>query len=346
MPQGPRSRKRGHVSRSLIVLPEDSSQPILDAIHGATESIRTKIFILSDPGMLKALIQAHNRGVKVRVMLNPVRRDGQRQNDHSRRALSEAGIEVSDSNPAFDVTHEKSMVVDDTRAFVQSLNWAAQNFAGTRDYAVITSHGDEVREIIDCFEADWSRQEFPAGEDSRLIWCPCNGRQRIARFIASAQRSLFIENARYQDAMIVEQLVRAQRRGVKVHVLTRPPHSLKTEKLIEGVAGLRIMQDVGVKIHKLKHLRLHGKVWLADDLHAIVGSIILSPGSFDKRRELAIEMNDGEILHRLRKVVHHDWKESLPLDLTDQGLLADFEKHHKEGAGSLGLLDNHRHRVG
>ena len=140
--------------------------------------------------------------------------------------------------------------------------------------------------------------------------------------------------------MIVEQLVRAQRRGVKVHVLTRPPHSLKTEKLIEGVTGLRIMHDVGVKIHKLKHLRLHGKVWLADDLHAIVGSINLSPGSFDTRRELAIEVHDSEVLHRLRKVLHDDWKESLPLDLTDQGLLADLQKHHKKGAGSLGLVVN------
>ena len=29
--------------------------------------------------------------------------------------LTDAGVEVIDSNPAFDVTHEKSMVVDDTR---------------------------------------------------------------------------------------------------------------------------------------------------------------------------------------------------------------------------------------
>jgi cardiolipin synthase len=331
------------LSRSLLVLPEDSGQPILGAIHRATESIRIKMFVLSDPRILKALIQAHGRKVKIRVMLNPARRSGEKQNDDSRRTLSEAGIEVFDSNPAFELTHEKSMVVDDATAFVQSLNWAPENFVETRDYAVITGHSHEVSEIIDCFEADWSRQDFKAGDDSHLIWCPCNGRERIERFIESARRSLFIQNERYQDAMIVEYLVRAQRRGVNVQVLTRPPHALKTEKLIEGVAGLRIMHDVGVKVHKLKHLKLHAKIWLADDLRAIVGSINLSPGSFDKRRELAIEVKDGEILRRLRKVVHHDWKESGPLDLTDQGLLADLEKHHKEGAGSLGLAVKRKH---
>ena len=45
--------------------------------------------------------------------------------------------------------------------------------------------------------------------------------------------------------------------------MARPPHKLKKEKLIEGVGGLRIMDDVGIKIHKLKHLKLHGKMLLA-----------------------------------------------------------------------------------
>ena len=56
------------------------------------------------------------------------------------------------------------------------------------------------------------------------------------------------------------------RRGVKVHVMARPPHTLKKEKLIEGVGGLRIMDDVGIKIHKLKHLKLHAKMLLADGM--------------------------------------------------------------------------------
>ena len=90
--------------------------------------------------------------------------------------------------------------------------------------------------------------------------------------------------------VIIERLVRAARRGVKVHVMARPPHTLKREKLVEGVGGLRIMDDVGIKIHKLKHLKLHGKMLLADGVAAIVGSINFAAGSLDGRRELAIEI--------------------------------------------------------
>jgi hypothetical protein len=34
-----------------------------------------------------------------------------------------AGIDVIDSKPAFDLTHEKSMVIDEKTAFVKPLNW-------------------------------------------------------------------------------------------------------------------------------------------------------------------------------------------------------------------------------
>ena len=50
---------------------------------------------------------------------------------------------------------------------------------------------------------------------------------------------------------------------------------------------------------------------LADGLRAIVGSINLAPGSFDDRRELAIEVHDDDIVERLHKVANHDW-ETLP----------------------------------
>ena len=100
---------------------------------------------------------------------------------------------------------------------------------------------------------------------------------------------MFVQNERHQDPVIIERLVRAARRGVKVHIMARAPHHLKANKLLEGVNGQRILDDVGIKIHRLKHLKLHAKMILADHERAIVGSINLSPGSFDHRRELALE---------------------------------------------------------
>jgi cardiolipin synthase A/B len=325
------------MSRSLVVLPDDSAKPILDAIHHAAKSLRIKMFVFTDPSLMKAVVEAKHRGLTVRVMLNPRRRSGVSENDQSRTTLQAAGIDVLDSNPAFDLTHEKSMVVDDKTAFVKSLNWESENLTETRDYAIITTEPDEVAEIVNCFEADWSRQDFSGDKSAQLIWCRGNGRERITEFIDGAKHSLWLQNERYQDQMIIEHLVRARTRGVKVHVMARAPHTLKKEKLLEGVGGLRILNDVGIDVRKLKGLKLHAKMLLADGERAIIGSINLAPGSFDSRRELAIEVRDKHIVDRLHDVVRHDWKHSHPLDLTDEGLLADLKKHGGKGLEELGL---------
>jgi cardiolipin synthase len=203
------------MAHSLIVLPEDSPKPILDAIHRSSKALRIKMFLLSDPTLLNALIGAHHRGVHVRVMLNPVRRNGEVENEESRRLLSAAGVEVIDSNPAFDLTHEKSLIVDETEALVQSLNWQTKNLISTRDFAVLTTQRDEVQEIVECFEADWNRVNFTRRERSNVIWCTGSGRERLAEFIDRAAHNLFVENERYQDPVIIERLVRAKRRGVE-----------------------------------------------------------------------------------------------------------------------------------
>jgi cardiolipin synthase len=324
-------------SRYLIVLPDDTAKPILNAINSAQKSIWVKMFVFSDPALLQAVAAAKKRGVDVRIMLNPSRRSGKAENQQSRKFLKSHHVEVIDSNPCFGLTHEKSMVVDAKTAFVKSLNWETKNLTETRDYAIVTTHKHEVREIMECFEADWKRKKFESGEDAHLIWCTGNGRDRIAEFIDDARHSIFLQNERYQDAVIIERLVRAKERGVKIHVMARPPHKLDKDKLTEGVGGLRIMDDVGIKVHKLKHLKLHAKMLLLDESRVIVGSINLAPGSFDSRRELAIDVHDPEVVRRMTKIVHHDWKHSHPLDLTDAGLAAELEQHHIDITDRLAL---------
>jgi cardiolipin synthase len=323
--------------RTVIILPDDTKKPIIDAIDAAKISIKIKMFVFSDPDLISAVIAAQARGVKVQVMLNPARRSGEEDNEETRKKLESAGIEVKDSNPAFGLTHEKSMVIDDDTAFVKSLNWATKNLTVTRDYAVTTNHKHEVDEVVACFQADWDRTEFNPGDNAHMIWCKGNGRDRIAHFIDGTKHTLFVQNERYQDSVIIERLVRAAERGVKIHVMTRPPHSLKKDKLVEAVGGLRIMDDVGIKVHSLRHLKLHGKLLIADGSHAIVGSINLAPGSFDDRRELAIEVHDEDIVERLHQIAKEDWKNSHPLDLTDEGLMSDLEEKGEGGEESLAL---------
>ncbi len=121
-------------------------------------------------------------------MLNPARRSGEDENEESRKTLAAAGIEVRDSNPAFDLTHQKSMVVDDTVGFVESLNWETRDLTETRDYAVVTTHGIEVEEMATCFDADWEHKSFKPDPESQPHLVP-QQRPRAHRARSSIRRS-------------------------------------------------------------------------------------------------------------------------------------------------------------
>jgi phosphatidylserine/phosphatidylglycerophosphate/cardiolipin synthase-like enzyme len=134
------------------------------------------------------------------------------------------------------------------------------------------------------------------------VWCNRNARERFARFVDAATSMLWLQNERYQDPVVVERIVRAARRGVDVRRARPPPALAQGGKLVEGLAGLRAMQDAGVKVHRMKGLKLHGKAMIADGTRAIVGSVNLTPGSFDARRDLAIEVDDPAVVAPLTKV--------------------------------------------
>ena len=325
------------MSHRLIVLPNDTADAIIDPIRDARNTLNIRMFLFTDPALLEAVIAARHRGVHVRVMLNPARRDGTTDNQVARDALLAADIDVRDSSNEFAVTHQKSMVIDNGIGFIESLNWETRDLTETRDYAVETTCKTEVAEMVRCFNADWDGRPFEPAAKSELIWCPNNGRQRIADFIDGAKQTLWLQNERYQDMVIIERLVRAAKRGVRVRIMSRALHKLKKKKLFEGVSGLRIVHDVGAKVRALKDLKLHGKIMIADDERAIVGSINLSPGSFDDRRELAVETSSKHVVRRLVETAQHDWKHSRKLPLSDEAVLADLEGHGIKDVSRLAL---------
>ena len=148
------------MSHRLIVLPDDTANAIIDPINAARQSLNIRMFLFTDPLLINTVIEARRRGVKVRVMLNPARRDGTSENAEAWSRLLAAGIAVRDSSAEFAVTHQKSMVIDDKTGFVESLNWETRDLTETRDYAVATTRSTEVAEMVRCFDADRNQQPF------------------------------------------------------------------------------------------------------------------------------------------------------------------------------------------
>jgi len=311
----------------LLVMPDDGAAVVVDLIDQAREQLLLKQFKLQSEVVEQALLRAHQRGVSVRVMLNPHTSGGDRWNDEAYALLQGWGIAVAWTSEAFPVTHEKSMVVDRSHALIATFNLADKYFTATRDYGVVTSNQRAVQQVIAGFEADWQRQFFQPDLSAGLVWSSSHSRGQMARIIDAAAKTLWIQHPKFVDAVILDRIVMARERGVKVRVLCGGKHGISDWDIYDTFSSLRLMERFGVKIRRQKHLKLHAKLILIDGAECQVGSMNIDRSAFDLRRELGIESDAPDVVNRLRETFQIDWDQAAryhPPDPLDPSL-------HEEG---------------
>ncbi|MFZ4115758.1 MAG: phospholipase D-like domain-containing protein [Chthoniobacterales bacterium] len=310
----------------LIVVPDDGIEPFQEALRGAKKTLDIKMFQFSETRLMEEVVAAHRRGVAVRVMLNPARFTGEHDNDQAFDFFNKASVPVQETNPAFPITHEKSMIIDGREAYIMSLNWAPKYFGETRDYALVTTDSEEVKEVEGCFDADWKRLDFKPPVVSNLTWSVGKSRKSVIDFIRSAQKSLYIQHEKYVDTPVIEALLeRKAKHDVTIHAMGLPVHSLRDFYRVEGIAGLRLLEDVGIHVHKLHGMHLHAKLMIADEKRALLSSFNFYPKCFNERRELGIFFEDPALIQKLVEIFKRDWENSKRIDLSDEGIAADLK---------------------
>lgn len=317
----------------LIVEPDDGLEPVREFIETAQFSLLIKQFTFTEPSLIKAVIDRKNAGAAVRVMLNPQRSGGDRANDETYEQLKAAGVEVQWSNPKFYVTHEKSIVVDNSAAMVATYNLMIKYFTLTRDYGIITHDPQHVAQIVEVFDADWEHRDFTPANYDGLLWSNSNSRYHMARFIDTAQERLYIQHPKYVDAVILDHIAAAADRGVKVKVLCGGKHGISDWDILDTFASLRTLRRFGVKVRKQKNLRVHAKLLIVDNQRALVGSMNIDRSAFDLRRELGVITDDPLAVSRLEEIFSSDWRVSNhyePPDPLDNAPPAEEDFPHDE----------------
>ena len=296
--------------QQLIVMPDDGADSVVALIDAATSELRLKQFKLQSPVVMEALLRAHQRGVQVRVMLNPHTSGGDRWNDEAYAQLQGWGIQVAWTSEAFPVTHEKSLVVDRRAALVATFNLSDKYFTQTRDYGVVSHSQPVVDQVIAGFEADWNREFFHPDLTVGLVWSSVHSRGQMARIIDMATSTLWIQHPKFVDAVILERIISARERGVKVRLLCGGKHGISDWDIYDTFSSLRVMERFGVKIRRQKHIKLHAKLILVDGAYAQTGSMNIDRSAFDLRRELGIESDAPEVVERLKATFQADWQEA------------------------------------
>ncbi len=301
----------------LIVQPDDGVAPVREFINTAKKSLLIKQFTYSEPSLLQAVVDRKNAGVDVRIMLNPKRSGGDRANDDTYDFFKKNGVNIQWANPKFYVTHEKSIVVDGQSALIATFNLCVKYFTQTRDYGIVTTDPVRVAQVVEGFEADWEHRDWLPSTDTGLLWSNANSRLQMAQFIDSAKHRLDIQHPKFVDAVILDRIMGAAERGVHVRVLCGGKHGISDWDVLDTFSSLRVLKRYGVKVHKQKNLRLHAKLLISDNEHALVGSMNIDRSAFDLRRELGTTIRDESIVKRLIEVFDSDWDLSHSYDPPD-----------------------------
>jgi cardiolipin synthase A/B len=294
----------------LIVQPDDGEKPVVDFLNSAHKTVALKQFTFTHPILLDTVMALHKKGVRVRVMLNGTKATGERLNDPFFEKMKSTGIEVQWSNPSFLVTHEKSIIVDGKSALLPTFNFMEKYFQATRDYGVLTNDPVQVEQIQKCFDCDWKREPFHPHEDAGLAWSPGYARQFVCKLIDRARKTLDVQHPKFAEPVILERMLAAIDRGVRVRILCGGKHGLHQPDLMYSFALWRLMHQAAAKVHKQKNLRAHAKLLVVDDKWALLGSQNFDQPAFDLRREVAIEVRDAAIVQDLTSMFERDWETS------------------------------------
>lgn len=312
---------------------------VFSALRAASTEVFLETFILSDDKVGRELrdelITAATRGVRVVVTVDGFGSPG--LEGEFIDGLTAVGVHFHIFNPGltlfgvrtnlFRRLHRKIIVIDGRLAFIGGINFIADQLEdfgplAKRDYAV-EIEGPVVDDIRTFAEhairkphrgpRHWGRRSHPNAakipaigpvkalfvtRDNRLARTHIERHYHLA--IRQAQHELIIANAYFFPGYrLLRRLRQAARRGVRVSLILQGRADIGLVKWASRQLYDYLLSS-GVQIYEYCERPLHGKVAIADNEWATVGSSNLDPLSLSLNLEANVVLRDREFNRTLR----------------------------------------------
>ena len=288
---------------SLLILPDQGETAIYNFINSATSSIDMTMYELRDTTVTTDLVNREKAGVNVRVIL-----DGKETsvNNAAFNALQAGGVSVTFSSTAFTFTHQKTITVDNKESFISTGNLDTMFYSTSRDYGIFDTDPADVAAVVQVFNADFAKTAITPSDGDDLVWSPTDSQTQLLALINGAQHSLDIEQEEFSDTALVNAIVAAENRGVKVRVVVEDPSSYTTELNEITAAGgtFKGYSDPN-------GFYIHAKAIVADfgfpTAKVFAGSENFSANSLNDNRELGMIITDPGVMDGIETTFTDDF---------------------------------------
>lgn len=288
---------------SLAIEPHGGTRWLTRPIRAAQHTIDLTMYLLTYHTIIHDLEYAHARGVRVRVILEPhpfgADTSGPGTNQSAYDQLDAAGIPVRWASSRYALTHEKSMVIDGTTAYILTLNFTSSAFSKNREFGIVDTSQSDVAATEAIFNADWAGKPY-VDHDANLFLSPVDSRTKLLALIGRARHSVDVYAEEVQDTGIEAALTAAAKRGARVRLISNAGDA-------SNARGIARLKAGGIAVHLVTAPYIHAKLVLVDSTWAFVGSENISAASLDRNRELGVLIRDQDALSRLAATFNGDW---------------------------------------
>ncbi len=314
---------------------------MLDAIRAARRSITFETYIYWSGEVGKrfadALSERARAGVKVSVLLDWL--GSAKMEDALLQQMKDAGVEVEKYRPLKwynlgrinNRTHRKLLVIDGRIGFTGGVgiadqwNGHAQDAEHWRDMH-FRVEGPVVSQFQAAFNDNWIKStgrvlngpdhfpDIPAAGDidaHMFVASPAGGSESMHLMylmaIAASAESIDLQAAYFvPDVLIMQALLEARRRGVRIRVLLPGRHIDSRTVRVASRAQWGELLLGGVEIHEYQPTMMHNKMLIVDRAMVSVGSTNFDVRSFRLNDEASMNIYDPAFASRMTEVFERD----------------------------------------
>jgi phosphatidylserine/phosphatidylglycerophosphate/cardiolipin synthase-like enzyme len=311
----------GSSDRALYVNGIDTA--LAAAINAARGTIDIAAFEFNNPVLTQAVLDAHRRGVKVRMVTD--NEHGLNDDDTTIGQFTAAGIPVVDDGRSA-LMHNKFMIIDSTTVWTGSWNYTINDTYRNNNNAVALRSRRAVQSYQAEFDEMFTRREFGPrssignaatftqdGTPIRILFAPEDDvLSAIISELEQANRSIRFMAFSFTVAQIGDLIQNKAAAGVQVQGIYETTGSQTEFSTLRPLfcAGLAVRQDGNRYI-------LHHKVFILDDQTVITGSFNFSANATRSNDENLVIIRDAVLAAQYIAEFERRWAEArTPQSLT------------------------------
>ena len=290
-------------------------------IDSAEETIDFAVYgINNQPEIYNALVNAYNRGVKIRWVADYDKKD---QNYYPDTLKLQKIITTYNTDKETDLSgqsaimHNKFFIFDNKKVFTGSANITSTDIAGFNSNISVLLNSEQVAQIFTqefeqmyngAFHKD--KKAYPKekininGIELGVFFSPQDKiiTKEILPIINNAKSYIYIPVFYITKKELVNELIAAHKRGVEVKIINDATNASNKYTIHHQ------LREAGIKVKTENYAgKLHSKAMIIDDEYSIIGSMNFTNSGEKRNDENVVIIKDEEIAQYLKSTFLKLW---------------------------------------